>query len=794
MRIRIIFLTVLMMIISTLGISTYAQETNDEDLILSLSEKTCQVNEEVMLHVQDQQEERKSLQFILPENITAELKQTESATLEQTEKTWTLTWKENQIKQTEIRLKANRAGSYVIQIMDTEQTLALDVSETSEKEVQSKGQQEKDEFSGINTNEESSLIQQGEQSHVVKNAETDDGWIEQTTVPMSEMTVNNEKIQYYFGYREDIGKPVNDMKERSIPAFGVPQYDLIQTNGTIYHAAREYLSSSDVQTCESLFDVTYNNMDTITNLKLYLKPLENGKEMQKVSFDSVNPAFINYSPGEEKPTLHYEVVIKPNEDGTLSLTYNMENISAVSANEAILGLELAPEASSHALGEVYYAGNYRGLYVEEKNLNVRLAYDFKNPNTTNPFPNWKAGIVYYPGTGAATILQPSEAFNGRSGTGFENDSAAGGTVAFKNFDIDTLIHAGVYAKTMPVTLEQGQKISATYNLSFYTIQEKPELVLDQATTGNETIPYYGDDFEISGVVKDQNQGDLEVYYQIDNEEIKKAAYVENTAYAYLHSGYDYHYTIPKEELRGKTNPKITVYTKNQQTGELSESSIANLAYNDCMVTVHYVDEAGDPIKEAKVFYGMKGSSYMTTPPNIYGYAYVLTEGNASGTFSQTPQTVTFHYKGQLLLTSAPMNVLPDDDVLQLSGKPQTYGLRPDQALTVQDFRPEGSKWSITARLSKELTSFSTRHVLKDSLFFYRDGQEVATLNATDSVLIYEKTTSVKKEITDVSKEWGSTDDGLILHVQPGTARSEKYHGTIQFALQMVPSNTEEEES
>jgi hypothetical protein len=62
------------------------------------------------------------------------------------------------------------------------------------------------------------------------------------------------------------------------------------------------------------------------------------------------------------------------------------------------------------------------------------------------------------------------------------------------------------------------------------------------------------------------------------------------------------------------------------------------------VTVNYVDEAGKALADPDALTGFVGESYAATPKELPGYVLTTTPANATGTFSDTAQTVTFVYK------------------------------------------------------------------------------------------------------------------------------------------------------
>ncbi len=61
------------------------------------------------------------------------------------------------------------------------------------------------------------------------------------------------------------------------------------------------------------------------------------------------------------------------------------------------------------------------------------------------------------------------------------------------------------------------------------------------------------------------------------------------------------------------------------------------------VTVHYQDEQGNDLAPDDTLTGAIGDSYQTTPKDIDGCSLKETPANASGTFTDQPQTVTYQY-------------------------------------------------------------------------------------------------------------------------------------------------------
>ncbi|WP_208907619.1 MucBP domain-containing protein [Levilactobacillus yiduensis] len=62
------------------------------------------------------------------------------------------------------------------------------------------------------------------------------------------------------------------------------------------------------------------------------------------------------------------------------------------------------------------------------------------------------------------------------------------------------------------------------------------------------------------------------------------------------------------------------------------------------VTVNYIDETGKALADPDTLTGFVGEGYTATPKEFAGYTLTTIPANATGTFSDTAQTVTFVYK------------------------------------------------------------------------------------------------------------------------------------------------------
>ena len=88
---------------------------------------------------------------------------------------------------------------------------------------------------------------------------------------------------------------------------------------------------------------------------------------------------------------------------------------------------------------------------------------------------------------------------------------------------------------------------------------------------------------------------------------------------------------------------------NNATGKFTASTItvtyvySEVGFDEAIVTVKYVDEAGNEIASSTTECGFVGDSYTTTAKTISGYELVSIPSNASGKFTNETITVTYVY-------------------------------------------------------------------------------------------------------------------------------------------------------
>ncbi|WP_125764678.1 MucBP domain-containing protein [Levilactobacillus mulengensis] len=120
------------------------------------------------------------------------------------------------------------------------------------------------------------------------------------------------------------------------------------------------------------------------------------------------------------------------------------------------------------------------------------------------------------------------------------------------------------------------------------------------------------------------------------------------------------YTAPTKEFAGY---ELTETPANA-TGTFSDTpQTVTFVYKEATssVTVHYQDEAGATIQADTVASGQVGTAYDIAHPDITGYTYKETQGDAQGTYTDTPTEVTFVYTKNAGTVTPPV-VTPDQTI------------------------------------------------------------------------------------------------------------------------------------
>ena len=198
------------------------------------------------------------------------------------------------------------------------------------------------------------------------------------------------------------------------------------------------------------------------------------------------------------------------------------------------------------------------------------------------------------------------------------------------------------------------------------------------------------------------------------------------------------------------------------------------------VNVEYVDEAGNELAATTTINGAIGDKYTTEAKSFEGYQLKATPANASGTYTDTPITVTYEYVGQLVLTGAPTTL--DFGTHTISAENETYDLAAqDTPLEVKDTHASGSSWVLSAQLTSSFVGNTTGKALAASLYYQDSAGQQTPITSTGFTPIITHTTTSTDQV-NVSKDWIGSGEGLKLSVPAGSARNDSYSATIEWNL------------
>lgn len=140
--------------------------------------------------------------------------------------------------------------------------------------------------------------------------------------------------------------------------------------------------------------------------------------------------------------------------------------------------------------------------------------------------------------------------------------------------------------------------------------------------------------------------------------------------------------------------------------------------------------------------------------------------------------------GDLMFESAPTQ-LSFGEPVKISQKEERYPLNKKSGdLRVKDLRGFGNEWSLTAKMTKQLTH-SSGSKLTDALYYQTNGKE-QVIGENQSALIHnEKTISANS--VNISNTWSSPSNQLFVKTKAGETKRGEYNGVIQWTLQDVPT-------
>ncbi|MGY3779718.1 leucine-rich repeat domain-containing protein [Isobaculum melis] len=223
----------------------------------------------------------------------------------------------------------------------------------------------------------------------------------------------------------------------------------------------------------------------------------------------------------------------------------------------------------------------------------------------------------------------------------------------------------------------------------------------------------------------------------------------------------------------------------------SETLMSYLEKEHQHTTHHYLldeysDKQGNPINIEDYVKDGKILKTGTIHAKIRAGGTGLFPNNSNNAITDDTIEIEF-YKRKLTFTSIPTTVSFGTDVA-ISANEKTYPLQAiGQPLAVQDNRKMKSTWTVSAKMTKELTSESN-HVLTDSLLYRLNGNQFY-LNTSSINLFSQQNTD--DDPFAISDTWMKDEqNGLFLNIKAGQAFAETYTGTIEWDLQDVPSNSE----
>ena len=254
----------------------------------------------------------------------------------------------------------------------------------------------------------------------------------------------------------------------------------------------------------------------------------------------------------------------------------------------------------------FYTGNIGENYTTEKKIITGYTFKEVQGNPTGAFTEEEQTVTYV----------------------YTKNPVAGGTVTARYVDGsgNPITENAVFIGNVGESYTTEQKIIAGY-----TYKEVQGKSTGTFTEEEQTVTYVYTKNPVAG-------GTVTARY-VDgsgNPITENAVFIGNVGESYtteqkIIAGYTY------KEVQGKSTGTFTeeeqtvtyVYTKNPVAGGT--------------VTARYVDESGNPIIENVVFTGNVGENYATEQKIIADYTYKEVQGNPTGTFTESEQTITYVY-------------------------------------------------------------------------------------------------------------------------------------------------------
>ncbi|WP_420324102.1 BspA family leucine-rich repeat surface protein [Lactiplantibacillus herbarum] len=205
------------------------------------------------------------------------------------------------------------------------------------------------------------------------------------------------------------------------------------------------------------------------------------------------------------------------------------------------------------------------------------------------------------------------------------------------------------------------------------------------------------------------------------------------------------------------------------------------------ITVKHVDANGKTLAADTKISGATGEAYHVKPIEIEGYQPDQPDG-IQGNFTDKDETVTLVYSsGNLEFVSAPKTI--DFGHNPITGKSENYGAAYDTGLVIQDNRPIGSTWSLTATLADGGFKGEKSAQPLAAILGYKDQQTGSESTLVPGVAnpIVESHQTVSSQSVNVLGS--STALGaLYLKVPTDRALTDTYQATITWTINQAVSN------
>ncbi|WP_099222801.1 MucBP domain-containing protein [Listeria costaricensis] len=548
-----------------------------------------------------------------------------------------VTWPNDssETKQIVLQLQAKEAGDFSVSAYTTDAQAQADihVAETQGDSVENADpltDGENTEQAGT-ANDEIQKDEEVQENDAVQNSDDQsvnnvktEGWTEQTTFGYSSIPLNDStSLRFQFGGSELMGENVSKSTTNDMLAVNyIPNVYFIDNGkeiNSLYEMSGELLSS------RIAFSNGKNDSHELFSLALraknphyYTKEQANGIQAEKLTVD--------ITLYQHSATFSMEMYGRS--DGTVLVTESLTN----NDTSAIADFSMLNIDDTKLNGDddvtIHYMGDDQGLYIESGKY--RLNYYF---NQQYCFPNWVGSNFDMYSSNPFEKAFP--AGNHYDEPGQEINHGEAGANAFTASD------SAIYFKSQPQTLNPGETMTYDYVVS---IEDNfvPKVSLDQNT--GETIPYYGDDFKISGTWRDTDSSTMDLYYKVDGGTpvlFSNDAPKNTTETAFT-------YEIPSSQIIsgepeiGKEHT-IEVYAIDPD-GNQSNLATAVLKEANSTVKARYVDIDGKELHESVVYNGKPGEAYQTEQLAIDGYTFNHVEGNTKGNFTEAPITVTYVYR------------------------------------------------------------------------------------------------------------------------------------------------------